>query len=103
MDPSEEDRLKEMREENFEVVKEDLTIPKKFSKLFESLDQDAIDTGLYHGALKDIFNPPSAPDLNEQVILEGLRRSPEVAPKHVVLLAEAIPSWLPVINGWGAD
>ena len=64
MEPSEEERLKEMKEEDCEVAKIDMTIPKKFSKLFSSLDKDAIDTGLYHGALKDIFNPPSAPDLN---------------------------------------
>ena len=103
MEPSEEERSEERKEEDCEAAKVNMTSPKTFSKLFSSLDQDAIDTGLYHGALKDIFNPPSAPDLNEQVIREGLRLSPEVAPKFVVLLAEAIPSWLPVINGWGAD
>ena len=39
---------------------------------------------------------PSAPDMNDQIIREGLRQAPELAPTHVVLLAEAIPSWIPV-------
>ena len=85
MEPSEEERLKEIKEEDCVVAKGEMAIPKKFSKLFSSLDQDAIDTGLYHGTLKGVFDPPSAPDLNVQVIREGLRLSPEVAPKHVVL------------------
>ena len=50
-----------------------------------------------------ILTPPSAPDMNDQVIREGFRQSPEVAPTHLVLLAEAIPLWLPVIDGWGAE
>ena len=41
--------------------------------------------------------------MNNQIIREGFRLSPEVAPTHIVLLAEAIPSWLPVVDGWGVE
>ena len=104
MDPSEEDRLKEIKGEGLVVAKNRMTIPKKFSKLFSSLDQEVVgDSVSYLDTLKEIVNPPVVPDLNEQIIKEGLRLSPEVAPKCAVLLSEAIPSWLPVIDGWGTD
>ena len=99
VEPSEEERLKEFR--GGKGVKKEM--PTKFAKLFRSLDQDAIDEGLYQDALQDILTPPSAPDMNHQIIREGFRLSPKTAPTHVVLLAEAIPSWLPVVDGWGAD
>ena len=106
MEPSEEERIENCKEEDCEGGKggkREKEIPEKFAKLFSSLDLEAVDTDRYQEALKDILSPPSAQDLNEQIIREGLRRSPEVSPIHVVLLAEAIPSWLPVIDGWGAE
>ena len=99
VEPSEEDRLKECR--GGKRAKKD--IPAKFSKMFLSLDQEAIDKGLFQDALQDILTPPSAPDMNHQIIREGFRSSPDTAPTHVVLLAEAIPSWLPVADGWGSE
>ena len=100
VEPSEEERNREV--DKVQNYKKEL--PKKFSKLFSSIDQDAIDQGLaYQDALQDILSPPSAPDMNNQVVREGFRLSPEVAPTHVILLAESIPSWLPVVDGWGSE
>ena len=81
------------------------TIPDKFVKMFSSLDPESSRTNqdLHQDALQDILNHPSAPDMNDQIIREGFLQAPELAPTHAVLLAEAIPSCLPVIDGWGTD
>ena len=63
---SEEERSKEC-----EGGKELSEMPTKISKLFSSLDQEAIDNGLYEDALQDILTPPSAPDMNNQIIHGG--------------------------------
>ena len=99
MEPSEEERKREVQKEQISGKE----IPAKFSKLFSSLTRDESNKGLHQDALQDMLTPPSAPDMNKQVVLEGFRLSPEVAPTHVILLAEAIPSWLPVVDGWGTD
>ena len=96
VEPSEEDRQNQQGGEEKKV-------PSRFSKLFSSLDHEAIEKGLYKESLQDIFQPCSAPDINEQIIREGICESPELSPTCIVLLAEGIPSWLPVIDGWGAE
>ena len=78
-------------------------VPSRYSKLFSSLDHEAIEKGLYQDSLQEILRPASAPDMNEQITREGICKFPELAPAYIVLLAKEIPSWLPVIDGWGAE
>ena len=97
VEPSEEERIENLAGEVEKLM------PSRFAKLFTSLDQDAIDKELYQQSLRNITQPASAPDMNEQIIREGISKAPEVSPACVVLLAEGIPSWLSVIDGWGAE
>ena len=81
------------------------SLPDKFVKMFSALNQESSRTNqdLHPDVLQDILNHPSAPDMNDQIIHEGFLQAPDLAPTHVVLLAEAIPSWLPVIDGWRTE
>ena len=77
--PSEEDRQGTEEESNVEINK------------------------VYETAIGDMLHPPVAPSAANQIIYEGFRQSPDIAPEHVVILAEGIPSWLAAVDAWGAD
>ena len=78
-----------------------------FSEVQGSSSQTTSLHGIHHdaeqeSALQDILEPPRAPDLINQVIKEGLRQSPGLAPNSVVVLAEMVPTWLSVVDSWGS-
>ena len=54
-------------------------------------------------ALEDILNPPIASSQVEKVIRTGFLETPGLSPKQVVILAEAVPSWLAAADSWGAQ
>ena len=104
VEPSEEERM-EVKEEKAEGKLDKLNMPEKFSKLFSTtLDSNIKENAVtYKEALRDIFERTSAPDRVEQIVREGFLQTSESSPRNVVLFAEGIPSWLPLIDGWGAD
>ena len=53
-------------------------------------------------ALEDILSPPVTSSIINQTIRTGFLERPEIAPAHVLILAEAIPSWLAAADSWGA-
>ena len=56
----------------------------------------------YEEALKDILNPPTPPNFTSQIIKEGFVQAPEKAPSNVVILSEALPTWLSAADTWGS-
>ena len=54
-------------------------------------------------ALEDILAPSVASSQVDQVIRTGFLQSPDISPKHDVILAEAVPSWLAAAVSWGAQ
>ena len=61
------------------------------------------DEQTYGAALKEVLKPSVAPTLLAQVVKEGLLKQPGSRPKHVVIIAEEVPTWLAIVDGWGAE
>ena len=94
--PSEEERTEEKSEGSCLKVDEGA---RRKNKIGISLR----DTTEYEEALKDILDPPTPPNLTSQIIKEGFVQAPEKAPSNVVILSEAIPTWLVAADTWGSE
>ena len=56
----------------------------------------------YKEALDDILDPPTPPNLIAQIVKEGFVQAPDKAPTNVVILSEALPTWLTAADTWGS-
>ena len=54
-------------------------------------------------ALEEMLSPPIPSTFVEQSIRTGFLESPKSIPKHVIVIAEFIPSWLAAADSWGAS
>ena len=93
-----EDSKRDGDSDELKIECTDTNSPKPFGGEFVLQDEQ-----VYREALKDVLNPPVAPALLAQVVKEGFLQKPEARPKLVVILAEEVPTWLSVVDGWGAD
>ena len=68
-----------VEEERMEIKLKELNMPKKFTRLFSpNFDSDIKEKAdTYIEALRDILEPPSAPDRVEQIVREGFLQSPD--------------------------